>query len=101
MKHTRGPWHVELHNAPGLQASVRDKRNICICTFSGVDAATKDEDEANARLVAAAPDLFHWCRQAEHYIHSRSILGGASLTESERWLLKHLRETIAKTEGIQ
>ena len=61
-KHTPGPW-----------IQVRDGRSVCAPSFLGVSVAfcgdctvvskegkysiSKDEAQANARLVAAAPDL--------------------------------------------
>ena len=61
MKHTKGPWHITEPNA------INGKRFICTEPADGVfytvaitmgDAAWSHiNDAANARLIAAAPDL--------------------------------------------
>jgi hypothetical protein len=50
--HTPGPWHS---NEPGNE-SVRDADEHPICIVE-CDYHTTDEQDANARLIAAAPDL--------------------------------------------
>ena len=63
MNHTKGGWHVGQGNGHGTifadegRMRLTDKGTTLypICTM--VRGWDKDEDEANARLVAAAPDL--------------------------------------------
>ena len=49
-KHTQGPWHATNHH---VQSLVHEYDGY-ICKAEG---NTKAEAEANARLIAAAPDL--------------------------------------------
>jgi hypothetical protein len=56
-KHTPGPWGAGGTMVwGGAKGSCRN--TICDCTCAG--SITRDEDEANARLIAAAPDLLCW-----------------------------------------
>lgn len=62
-QHTPGPWYVfvEKHNwgfTPHVTTSPEPKGGAPICTFNGLAYRDGSETEANARLIAAAPDLF-------------------------------------------
>jgi hypothetical protein len=70
MRHTPGPWIVD---EDGASIYAKDTHNpdtgdwlICEieagCNNSGL--GNGEEDEANAHLVAAAPDLLEACKQA-------------------------------------
>ena len=55
MPHTLGPWHAD-ENGDGTH---------CITAGRGADIAdtrSSDDEEANARLIAAAPDLLEACQ---------------------------------------
>lgn len=62
-KHTPGPWRVvksqdNFHNYPDWSTfAVRDARNCCLLVLGEVDHLPAPENKANARLIAAAPDL--------------------------------------------
>ena len=52
-KHTKGPWKIGLNPGPmiytlGGVSQIADARGV---------AVTRDESKANARLIAAAPEL--------------------------------------------
>ena len=60
-KHTPGPWR-----AYGFMITGGDFRQVAECnmpvgTPGREEDATVDEDQANARLIAAAPDLLAAC----------------------------------------
>ena len=58
-KHTPGPWKI----ARGEGLLVWSARGLCIADCSNPVAFGPAEKEANARLIAAAPDLLerlHW-----------------------------------------
>jgi hypothetical protein len=59
-KHTPGPWAVS--DGAILSDRVNAYGNFWICGFGRGDEANTDEDQANARLIAAAPDLLRACR---------------------------------------
>jgi hypothetical protein len=60
MKHTKGPWfnyiapHGTRHILPCSEPTLG---TVQICTFNGSSYRKHDETEANAQLIAAAPDL--------------------------------------------
>lgn len=47
-KHTPGPWRVEAHPNPGFLNFIKASKSTVIA---------ETVDEANAKLIAAAPDL--------------------------------------------
>lgn len=70
-EHTPGPWHMGSGNGEGSIFADRDGRMRLeiggttlypICMMG--TGWEKDEDQANARLIAAAPDLLDACRRA-------------------------------------
>lgn len=63
-KHTPGPWRVQ--KTLGCKDITSDERDeygnkSLICTTAGRE---EREDRANARLIAAAPELLAACKQA-------------------------------------
>lgn len=94
MKHTKGPWHITEPNA------INGKRFICTEPADGVfytiaitmgDAAWSHiNDAANARLIAAAPDLLSALQRAANLL--------ARYPEhTDAW--RECRAAIAKAEG--
>lgn len=69
-KHTPGPWEVDDASGEGA-VGVFDENGQRICYMSE-DAMAPDglrsraEDDANARLIAAAPEMLAWILEAEH-----------------------------------
>ena len=83
-KHTPGPWTNEgpYHNDLLIIGPAPDHREIAqVC---GQD----DEAEANARLIAAAPDLLAACEHVAKYTHNLV-------------LAEILRAAIAKARGVK
>lgn len=84
--HTPGPWQIE-DCTPGESTGLRFE----VSTKDSVIARTTDgwkEAHANARLIAAAPEMFEVLREIEMLMpHSKAV--------------KHsgLRELLAKVEG--
>lgn len=92
-KHTPGPWQLysgKLRKEyPTQLLEVQDATGRVIVQWGAFDSADqpRTEKQANARLIAAAPDLLAACRAAyEHRL---------DLDVDEL-----LREAIAKAEGI-
>jgi hypothetical protein len=59
-RHTPGPWAV---TADGINIKTKDT-DIMICENGGETGAT--EDKANARLIAAAPDMLEALENLEN-----------------------------------
>lgn len=59
--HTQGPWHFGTGDEQ-TPAGVGSRNRAPLCKMSGNDA----EDVANARLIAAAPDLYYALKHMNH-----------------------------------
>jgi len=99
--HTKGPWKV-LENARG-------NGKICVTTANGapvhavlceIDVKSVATDDAtrlaNARLIAAAPDLL---AALSRIVGDHADLGEIDLSTDERAALDQGREAIRKAEG--
>ena len=98
MRHTPGPWRAYTGE---VRPQMMYRRNICILEESGerfmavaadhhVDQVT--EHEANAHLIAAAPDLLEACEEA------LQRLGGRFQAEDMQ-AGRTLRAALAKARG--
>ena len=99
--HTPGPWHYSevIRGRDQYYRQIRADFKIAEvhACHSGV-AGTKEgraEDEANARLIAAAPELLEQCKLFEKCL-THLINSGDSGADLER---DKLREVLAKVEG--
>lgn len=60
-QHTKGPWYIKGTNPPYIYAN--DAMEI-ICQCDSIKEMTKDQEMANARLIAAAPELLEALEKA-------------------------------------
>lgn len=58
--HTPGPWHVD----PKRSLRVAGPNDETICS-TGAGDSTRDQWEANARLIARVPDILETLKKAE------------------------------------
>mgnify|MGYP006357519355 CR=1 FL=1 len=56
-KHTPGPWAISPTSRPETEFSVADTSGMIICRFDRWICDAEPEQDANARLIAAAPEL--------------------------------------------
>lgn len=82
-EHTPGPWRVEKFN---------DTKSWSIYANGGTHSLASIRDAANARLIAAAPELLQALRDARESLIAR----GADPVIS---VLREINAAIAKTEG--
>ena len=113
-KHTLGPWSVLEYQANPdckkwqisclrpAQNGCRKNPRIALCEEMGGASIGEDEGRANARLIAAAPELLAalkilevGCSEASLKHHEKS---GTTDKLAEN-LLQIIREAIAKAEG--
>lgn len=90
--HTPGPWRAISLNVWDDNGG---ERKICNCDVGPLHGYA--EDEANARLIAAAPELLEALQQAEKRLakyHERDPLN-AGLDNTLGWV----RAAIAKAQG--
>ena len=79
VKHTKGPWIVRRAGFPtdgafdfGIAGAI-DGRSYCIAeAFGRVGDDVRPDAEANARLIAAAPDMLE---ALKHLVHWHDQLG--------------------------
>jgi hypothetical protein len=100
-KHTPGPWKVVRDGNPlsaGIVAVIEHSERFLAVEEDhfGRPWCAPDTWEANARLIAAAPDLLEACRAVMWW---NERVGGFSEPEDERDVLEPLRAAIAKAEG--
>ena len=71
-KHTPGPWRIEEDFAVENLSDptyLKIKGSHLICKLQVCDDADiRREQEANARLIAAAPELLEACKLAAQYV---------------------------------
>lgn len=85
-KHTPGPWRMSGREVVGLKEKI-------ICEVPSYGILRGKVDDANARLIAAAPDLLAACKMAAGII--------ARLATGESGVPKVLSDAIAKaTESV-
>lgn len=94
-KHTAGPWrvgdsHLEITDADGHRAiaEVRD--------YDGWEEISEEEQEANLRLIAAAPDMLKALQMEEELNRIGLIRAENDFIEAVN---KARRDAIAKAEG--
>ncbi len=92
-KHTPGPWVVRGQGTPLLCVTDHDSAYI-VDRFTLPSFRPDEEREANARLIAAAPDLLVACKMAAERLHR--FAGSFPRTPGD--LLDVLDKAIAKAE---
>jgi hypothetical protein len=95
MAHTPGPWETEelkiISQGGPLIAYANEEPDNDLYPLVG------EEVDANARLIAASPDLLAACKDVADIIQ-----GGDRLETCEPWaqdVISRLRNAIAKAEG--
>ncbi len=61
-QHTSAPWHVGPTSNPDTEFCVSDSDGTIICRFDLWKGGAEVEQDANAKLIAAAPDLLAACQ---------------------------------------
>ena len=85
-KHTPGPWQTTKagYRCGDLVLPVSDARSICQVSTAHA------EHEANARLIAAAPELLAALKRA---------INACETSKPPKWELDSYRAIVAKAEG--
>jgi hypothetical protein len=104
MRHTEGPWTVDDDTLDILAVTIGDAPAYIACQPAYPSGRPLEEGEvlANARLIAAAPDLLATCKALAHDIRAFQFTDGEyRLSEdSARQILALLDREITKaTEG--
>jgi len=101
VKHTPGPWKTDSNTITGQYTLVFDRAGDLVAhTAHGMDPADIDvygpECEANARLIAAAPDLLAACQELVALWQAE----GGRLLLSDSPSIVRARAAIAKAGGV-
>lgn len=101
-KHTPGPWGYQKCPKPQAHSDCRDHAWLVIWNdgkYEGDLAIVQTEQaEANARLIAAAPELLEACRELLDLTSDLHEPDGSPDPEVER-INRAARAAIAKAEG--
>lgn len=93
-KHTAGPWAYHFEptlNRHIVRAGFAGERNICIDYGAGLKSY---EAAANARLIAAAPDMIELLRECSDFIDR-----GGDEPEVGQLLSQRIKALCASFEG--
>lgn len=103
-KHTKGPWHTGQGNGEGSifadEGRMRFENGTVLYPICRINTGWDEaEDAANARLVAAAPELF----EALHYLLEQTVDAdlkyGIELSEGEADARAKALAVFAKISG--
>ena len=97
MKHTEGPWAIDHELPPNTRSIVARTTG-----YIGISANTngphnENEDPANARLIAAAPEMLEACKEARsilRYLKHNPM--GYNWNKSDDNALMSVEQAIAK-----
>lgn len=108
-KHTPGPWITNEadHDAPYQDIKIKAGKHHTVCTVWIDDAPVHDFNalqEANARLIAAAPDLLEAAKQVLAWYEAEDGHSKVDFYERVEMCRKSeaaIRAAIAKAEGTE
>ena len=94
-QHTPAPWHM---GKAGYDKAIYDKNGAHIATMP--DMLQHDEVLANARLIAAAPELLEALKALSGLeVKGHALIDRLQFSETGRALAGKIAEAIAKAEG--
>lgn len=105
-QHTRGPWKVEFEAEPeedrAAEIYVCHPGTVCdvtvVCTMGNSISGLMDQRTADARLIAAAPDLLAALHEATDFVDDaiKQWPAGSLELENARVIREHIDAAIAK-----
>src|SRR5712692_4636849 len=95
-EHTPGPWTLShgLVRPDSPRCRIVSGEKGASLTFVNIWHDAPEEAEANARLIAAAPELLEAVQTTLVFLMSK-----ARRDPAERGVVDHLRDVLAKAEG--
>ena len=94
-KFTPPPWSVPSKG--NLRGAVVAKDGEMVCDQSGA-GRHEDEAEANARLIAAAPEMHKLLRRIESYFKNRHIYGPSVEESVSKKLMRRIERVMKKAD---
>jgi len=98
-KHTPGPWDFDSF---ALREEIRAENNPLIATVCSVHCDSPEQMKANARLIAAAPELLEalrWYAELAEDLNRYPWTVESTLAELRNDGGKRAKEVIAKAKG--
>jgi hypothetical protein len=95
--HTPAPWQVDYSGNCHIGITDKNERTIAFCNLQNEDG---DEDEANAKLIAAAPDLLEALQDIADggcFDQGPNCLGFVNMEREQ--MMSFARSVIAKAKG--
>lgn len=92
LKHTSGPWSIRKVKSPFM--IVNESEDAVICITNAWEEEYKDEEQANARLIAAAPELLEALEKLVGFFD-----GSVSIKYVANYALPDAITAIAKAKG--
>lgn len=96
MNYTRGEWHYKRFQGDVYPSVITGDHIICQCQNTQLSLP---ENEANAQLISAAPDLYEELKKAATTIHNMIRGTEGEYRETLQAQLKEILKAIAKVEG--
>ena len=98
MEYTKGEWYLEQET--GLILSVPEGEDVPVVIVNvgksgGVTPKTLSELEANANLIASAPDLYEACKLTDNTVIIKTEEGYLITSDA----LRKIKKALAKAEG--
>ena len=99
-KHTKGPWHRRARMIVGNETTKSEGITGRVVCSVGEYWADDEEAKANARLIAAAPELLEAAKnslqQLKMFQHAACYVGSL---ETSNEIVEKLKELITKAGG--
>ena len=104
-QHTPGPWEVlGAHIVTSYQDERSEHKNkrayICKTTYAN-DGTMDDEQQANARLIAAAPSMFEALTTIRDALRDGSLWGNEKIEDTLEDLDDRIVEVLKRVRGKQ
>jgi len=98
--HTKGPWRLGLDGDVAYIFSADHKRPVTRLGLTDLRPGVTEENIANARLIAASPDLYEAARELTAYFYPNGEWKGYAWFDDRIVALAFaLRQALAKAEG--
>ena len=95
-KYSPGPWSVAKKSKLTGAVVAEDGEMVCDPTGAG---RYEDEAEANARLIASAPEMYALLGRVEDYFKNRRLYGYGVEESVSSDLLAKIQEAIKVVDG--
>jgi hypothetical protein len=96
-KHTQGPWAALMQDPP----TIADRRGCRVALSCVLPGQSAEEQQANARLIAAAPDLLEALRGLLRETKAKNPSPKVGKDFSLLVYIEAARKAIARAEGEQ